>query len=560
MKNFKPLLFLTLLTLLVLGCRVDDNLAPEQELKGQNNLLSVSEIPDIMNRLHEKFNFKAGDQAGANTDVGSAIGTIHLDKVFEIIDTLGNANYTFSVDDEDDSPYNFTNLIIKKRDGGIIDEPYLLEYTPDSAFVEQFVKSGFAMDQFQGEIRKRYLTNFSANNGNRANLSEGSDPFLDPAICDVTTSFSGGNATGGGGDGSDGVPDITEGLDTSPGSSGKWTCTRYLEPVEVRTRWKDGTCCDSHTEFKYVTTCNYVNSNGANDDDGCPDPESEEIGILTNREMLTRFENLRISLLQDSTKLINIKCSELLKWQPIGAFKPPKSVVNKITMLEQEYPDLKALFTGDFDIQRIENAVGNVVNLDYFSVKVDKLPQGMSATALLKRIRTDFNSFINTDFSEFTPYDLVNTGVNEESLWNSDNPLGALLHIEIPKDEGSVVCSDYSPNQWKFTTIRAPKDWDHPVTGNREFGFTEQPDGSYIYYTRGVDRITESLNQLLGERKTFNGADNLWKSFQDGVESFVLQNGGTAKKQIPIIGRPDWDEIENFILGKKSIDSVGCKN
>jgi len=64
------------------------------------------------------------------------------------------------------------------------------------------------------------------------------------------------------------------------------------------------------------------------------------------------------------------------------------------------------------------------------------------------------------------------------------------------------------------------------VSGTREFGYVANADGSYTFYTRGVDRITQSINDLLVESKSFNEADNLWESFQAGIQNYANQNGG----------------------------------
>jgi hypothetical protein len=201
--------------------------------------------------------------------------------------------------------------------------------------------------------------------------------------------------------------------------------------------------------------------------------------------------------------------------------------------------------------------------MDYFPIKVTKLPDinGQPATAaqFLEYLRRNINSFVNTELSEFTPYNAVYTGTNEAAIWTSQNPVGAIIHIEIPFDEGSVICSDYNPNYWRFTTISAPYDWSHPVSGTREFGFEQNADGSYTFYTRGTDRITGQIQNLLFEAETFDGADNLWKSFQEGVKNFVNQSGGIAAKGNPIVARPNWETVNAVLNGYEPVSSLGCK-
>lgn len=133
---------------------------------------------------------------------------------------------------------------------------------------------------------------------------------------------------------------------------------------------------------------------------------------------------------------------------------------------------------------------------------------------------------------------------------------------EIPLDDGSVICSEKKSNRWKFSTIFAPTDTYHPVSGTREFGFIENLDGTFTFYTRGVDRVRLRLAEILGGggRKSFQGADNLWKSLQEGISNFVNFNGGSSQVEQPQIGRPDWDKLQDFIDGKIPLSVLGCKD
>jgi hypothetical protein len=315
-------------------------------------------------------------------------------------------------------------------------------------------------------------------------------------------------------------------------------------------------------------------SDGSNDGGGqggtTTNTTGDKIGFfMTDLDMertqrLLDVENL---LLQDPNKLIKLPCTELQKWQSVGSFKPPQSVVDKINNLKENYPGAEALFTGNFKIQTLQDASGKAVNMDYFSVKVNQLPNinGQTATAgeFLNHIRKNLNSFVDTQYSNFSPYNEVPTGVDEATLWNSTSPLNAIIHIQIPGnsvlgDDGSVICSDHSASSWKFTTISAPWDWSHPVSGTREFGYESHADGSFTFYTRGVDRITQGINELLAESKSFSEADNLWESFQDKIKEFVTLNGGSAVKNSPIKGRPDWAKLAEVINGTKPPSSLGC--
>lgn len=64
--------------------------------------------------------------------------------------------------------------------------------------------------------------------------------------------------------------------------------------------------------------------------------------------------------------------------------------------------------------------------MDYFPVTVTQLPiiDGVRQTPeqFLEYIRKNINSFVDTDYAEFEPYQWC--GMDEPALWNSSNPIG----------------------------------------------------------------------------------------------------------------------------------------
>lgn len=218
-------------------------------------------------------------------------------------------------------------------------------------------------------------------------------------------------------------------------------------------------------------------------------------------------------------------------------------------------------------MQKIDDAYSSVVNLDYFPVAVSELPiiDGTRATPeqFLEHIRKGINDFIDPFYSEFTPYHWY--GVDDTQLWNSNNPLGAVVAVDIAGlEDASVIVSHSSSDKWIFTTIYDPRFGEHPVSGNRDFGYITNPDGSYTFYMRGVDRLTSwdaTLLQVIpqffgGAGIPFSQADALWTSFQDKVSDFVNSNGGAATvDQIQIV-RPYWSDIEDVVNGEKPLSTL----
>src|SRR5699024_10523399 len=198
------------------------------------------------------------------------------------------------------------------------------------------------------------------------------------------------------------------------------------------------------------------------------------------------------------------------------------------------------------------DATGANVNMDLFPVKMAQLPNKPAAyypnangeqftpEEFLRFVRTHLNIFTKDEngnpLSTFTP---INT--DEQILWNSNKPLTAVIHIDIPLNDGSVICSKYNDTEWYFTTLTAPfpveEDGTHPVSGNRAFGIKTNNDGSYSIYTRGVDRMRYRSLEFLAELNPFmdspfDPADNLWNAFQERLVDFINDNSfpGNASK------------------------------
>jgi hypothetical protein len=157
--------------------------------------------------------------------------------------------------------------------------------------------------------------------------------------------------------------------------------------------------------------------------------------------------------------------------------------------------------------------------------------------------------------------------------WTSSNPLGSVLSIRIlPVIEfGSVVSIANASNRWVFATAQTPQDDDHPVSGNREFGFTR--NGSQVtFYTRGVDRLTSDFDRIgsylgsYGGYGAFQQADALWSSLMEGIQADLKQaNGGQDVATVPeeTTYRPDWDEVAKLYDDDPNNDaavlnSLGC--
>lgn len=216
---------------------------------------------------------------------------------------------------------------------------------------------------------------------------------------------------------------------------------------------------------------------------------------------------------------------------------------------------------GTWDIQEIQNAYGTRVNLDEFSVKVQTLPSlngsQMTAKQLLDHIRKHINDFAPT----FTPYDAP----YDWDLWYSDNPLASVMQIQMSAlsgfIDGDVIVSQYEECCWVFTTLKGPfyASGDHPVSGNRQFGYRIASDGiGFEFYCKGADRTTQPWHALNNSGFAFEQADALWTGFQDNILEFVNTHNGNAPSTQYITNRPNWDDVKAMLKSDSPITSIPC--
>lgn len=238
------------------------------------------------------------------------------------------------------------------------------------------------------------------------------------------------------------------------------------------------------------------------------------------------------------------------EWRTLINFTPPDNISRILARRDSSH---KGIPYTKWGIQKVEDGYGQI-NLDYYPVTIKQLPsingKKMSADSLLQYIRVNINEFVAKDSAHFEGYDK-----EEIKKWQSPSPLGSIIHIDMGgssenpfknPDDGSVVVSDFSAENWTFSTIQTPHDFQHPVSGNRQFGFDKQNDGSVTFYTRGADRASGILDWALsgGVNVVFAKAHKLWLSFQHKIAGFVNTNGGEAIVQAPTSRRYNWDVVK----------------
>ncbi|MEO8171922.1 MAG: hypothetical protein ABI581_02520, partial [Sediminibacterium sp.] len=297
-----------------------------------------------------------------------------------------------------------------------------------------------------------------------------------------------------------------------------------------------------------------------------PDPNYIPPGLSAN----DAWDYIQLGLKVDPLGLLNlsnIPTSLKEEWIALTKFSPDAVSLNRLTTIFKS-----TSYTWSFGmpvitikdvayVEKIANGNG-VVNLDYYPVTVTQLPtingRQLTPEETLDHIRKNINSFVNNTITEFYPYNYQS--IDDNALWNSNNPNSAIVELIIPGDKGSVITSyeTSKPNKWTFTTIHDPKNGDHPVSGNREFGVTTNPDGSYTFYTKAADRVTSLLGSVINSGTTlqFLMAEGLWRSFQIGIKTWIDSNSGSSSIQEPTIVNPNWQTIKGVINGSLPLSEL----
>ncbi len=544
----------------------------------------LSEIPTVKDFLKTKTNLTFSK----STEIDGAI--FDEENILEVTNALNNSNYTLRFSYPDTPKGTFYNLIVGKTVAGGNTKPYVLKYICDDENTDTFIANGLDFRFFKGKVLFHKYTDFfqqdSFSKGGELSCPQDTDSNGDPIPCE-TESVDG---TIGGGLSDSSTDNNPAGNGTSTGSS-NCSFDVFVKGCGASgsDEWHNIKACGGNTSIASsmgVWDCpDYKSASTKVGDGDCPPCgiPSGPIGVLADVEIcqlgfikgedgncVSIEETMNKLLKLDPFKLLEMDCNQIQKWQNLAQHELPQSIVDKLTNLDNNYI---SIISGDWNVQNIVDADGAVVNMDYFSIDVTDLPNNPKTNVeftleeFFNYIMDNLNDFIDQSISQFGSYNST-----EQVIWDSTNPLGAIMRFDIPvpsipilSNDGTVICSEYLSNShWIFTTLESPKDWTHPVSGNRQFGYTENSDGSVTIFTRGVDRILNNLDLDVAEfmdlDHPFDAADALWNSFQKNIEFFTNKNGGSSRlsSKKESINRPDWEDVKDVLLGNKPISELGC--
>ena len=261
----------------------------------KQKFVSLSEIPRVKQLLPKKL--KSIYQR-KTTGLSEAI--FDESNILEVIDTLNNANYSFSFILPTAPKGQLFNLIIGKNKYGEIKMPFVLKYTCNEAYVDEFIASNNNLAHFKGTISvHKYTDYFEKDFFSKTTNHDCTefDQFGDPIPCEVQT-FDG-TSTGG----------KTVSVGTPSNGTGFLAGGCTLEGPYVMgcgasssNSWHLESTCGGNKSialYSYVWDCDAVNlSKSATDCPPCTTSNDGVIGIntisiLTMRATLKKVLNLR---------------------------------------------------------------------------------------------------------------------------------------------------------------------------------------------------------------------------------------------------------------------------
>jgi RHS repeat-associated protein len=226
-------------------------------------------------------------------------------------------------------------------------------------------------------------------------------------------------------------------------------------------------------------------------------------------------------------------------WKDLLNFKP--SIALWEAAMKRIGTQITPLVTTN-KIQTIEQGNSINTNFDYYAVKITALPKSIKdGEQLFDFLRANLGNLLdnNTSFSAYNS--------EERKIWDSKNPIGSILSFDArfyPQylksylqnwDDASVMTSSYYKGNgggyWTFTTLSTRGDGEHPIAGTRQFGLTDNKDGSYTFYTRGTDRsygLATSVPIIGGEKAVFESAERTWSTVMNKVFTTINKEGGNA--------------------------------
>ena len=254
---------------------------------------------------------------------------------------------------------------------------------------------------------------------------------------------------------------------------------------------------------------------------------------------------------------------------------------------------------GGYNNQPITDGNVPLANMDYYSVEITTYPDFNgdsnpdSEIEVYDALRANFINLASGEkegfqFSCNVPNNDSNTGNidwefsplfnYDADLWASNNPLTAIFTIDagvdivgivgesLTSDEGTIIVSEFTTNDWTISTIRSPQNGSQPFSGNRQWGWVINQNGDLELFTRAVDvaKINNLLNVLglanedCQQDTYYNIAEATWENMQQEISQWINDNGGQANVIPKTAIRVDRKKIEELLTSNEAINEINC--
>ena len=275
--------FLLALSFLLIAFSCDVNEGPQPDLNEVSRLIvSAEDIPEVTSSLLQEMGLRSGNNGRFSINGSESIGfNINWDRIKQLIDSTGKQTYTFGIEDTDNDPSTFYNLVFKISPDGDAYRPYVLKYTMNDDFANNYYAGIESFKTFRGQVQKTVITSTLSNlrgeaPNERSEFGDSGDELVGVDPCPNPTDIGNNNNSGSSGGGGNN----NSNQNNSDNSNDNNTCDVYvLETdwyacVSVGNEVPD--CHYSYTEYELVyENCGPDDSLSANleNDDACSDDD-----------------------------------------------------------------------------------------------------------------------------------------------------------------------------------------------------------------------------------------------------------------------------------------------
>lgn len=289
-----------------------------------------------------------------------------------------------------------------------------------------------------------------------------------------------------------------------------------------------------------------------------------------------RLKEFYDQIIKNDEELLNIDDKTKEIYIKLLNFKVPQKGIDRLKEIDGSIQYIRGN-----DNQQSKN-----VNMDYFSVRIDEMPNfalyPFDAGMLFKKIRDNFlvlskgkvtfesncrSNTINGKW-EFIPY--PKNYKEELKRWEKQSGFsifeikagGGLIETFLG-DHGAVLESEISQNSWIFTTIFTPVSDTQPFSGHRQFGIHKDEDGYYRFYARAIDRIWPAsfISRANGKECAvldyLTIADATWENLIRNVSKFINDNGGKSTIMPAEKKRIDFNVFFKKFRSDKPVNFIG---